>query len=64
MTEEQEPSFEELLRQSEESRRTRVEMGEAIEGTVVLVTAETMHIDIGMRSEAVLYRTGDEREAE
>lgn len=63
MVEQEEPSFEQLLAESERKAPKRVEVGQAYDGTVVLITPESIHIDIGLRSEAILLRKGDVREA-
>jgi len=57
----QEPSFEELLNASEEHTRTKVRQGEKIRGRIIQMSDEIIHIDIGMRSEATLPNSEDER---
>jgi small subunit ribosomal protein S1 len=47
-------SFAELLAEQEAKTRRRVEPGQRLKGTVVLVTKEVAYVDIGMRSEAQL----------
>lgn len=47
-------SFAELLAEQEAKTRRRVEPGQKLNGTVVLVTKEVAYVDIGMRSEAQL----------
>lgn len=56
-----EPSFEELLAQSEADTITRVTPGEKLKAVVVQKAADCVHVDIGMRSEAVIRSIEDER---
>ncbi len=54
------PSFEELLEQSERGTLTKVQTGKKIAGTVVAVSKARVYIDIGMRTEAVLPVEGED----
>lgn len=56
-----EPSFEELLAESEANAVTRVSQGEKLKAKVVQRTNEWIHVDIGMRMEAMLRMSDDER---
>lgn len=54
------PSFEELLEQSERGTLTKVQTGKKITGTVVALSKGVAYIDIGMRTEAVLPLEGED----
>ncbi len=51
---EKEVSFEELLNQSEAKSLNKVQTGQKINGTVVMLSKDGAYIDIGMRTEAFL----------
>jgi len=54
MAENQEPSFEELLKESEARSVSRVEPGQKLAGKVVSISKGTAFVDVGMRSEAAM----------
>ncbi|CAM2066320.1 S1 RNA-binding domain-containing protein [Sulfidibacter corallicola] len=56
----QEPSFEQLLNESEAREIKRVQPGQALEGKVVMVSKGTVYVDIGMRTEAQLELAEDD----
>lgn len=60
----QEENFEALLEQSEAGMLTRVSQGQKLKARVVHISGDHIHVDIGMRSEAVMEKTDDPRLSE
>ncbi|CAM2006919.1 S1 RNA-binding domain-containing protein [Acanthopleuribacter pedis] len=54
MEEQQEPSFEQLLNESQANEVKYVQPGQKLTGTVVMVSKGVAYVDIGMRTEAQL----------
>lgn len=54
---ENEESFQQLLSQYEKDKSRRSEAGQQLEGTVVVVTADSVLLDIGFKSEGILPLT-------
>lgn len=54
MEEQQEPSFEQLLNESQANEVKYVQPGQKLTGTVVMVSKGVVYVDIGMRTEAQL----------
>ena len=57
----EEPSFEELLRESEQKTVHSARLGQKYPGTVVQINGDVIYIDIGMRSEVILRVSDDPR---
>ncbi len=53
-------SFDELLSQYEQSHKQKLEAGRGREGTVIAVSAESVYVDIGFKTEGILPLTAFE----